>query len=171
MIELRPVEEADLHTFFEYQRDPIATRTSAHRLEYAEFDRWAEPLRDALRRVIADSVEAREAAVVVTGEESDAFYFVRVEVVALDGVLGESLELRARWRVALSERAREVQRERGVPEIALATLTHRYVRTEKVTGEAPYEAWAAINCWWMRPTNRRSNGYEIVRADVPSRSL
>jgi uncharacterized lipoprotein YmbA len=110
-------------------RDPIATQLSSHELLFAEFDRWAEPLADALRRVIAETFEARGAQIALRGEERDAAFLVRVELVALDGVLGQQLELRARWNVRTTG-------QEG------AASMHRSVRTEAASGESEYAAWA-----------------------------
>lgn len=66
----------------------------------------------------------------MSGEESSAEAIVRVEIVALDGVLGESLELRARWSIAGAAEENDL-------------LTRRSVRTEKPVGDPPLDAWAA----------------------------
>lgn len=110
------------------QRDPIATRTSPHELQVSEFDRWAEPLADALRRVIAETFEAQGARLAFPGDERDADLVLRIELVALDGVLGETLELRARWS-ALAKGSEELR-------------SGRVVRTESTNGDASHSAWA-----------------------------
>jgi uncharacterized lipoprotein YmbA len=43
----------------DYLRRPqIATRTEGNRLDYAEFDRWAEPLVDTIARIVSATLEA-----------------------------------------------------------------------------------------------------------------
>ncbi|MBK9388067.1 MAG: membrane integrity-associated transporter subunit PqiC [Planctomycetes bacterium] len=111
------------------ERDPITTRTSSHELSIAEFDRWAEPLEDALRRVIAETFEARGARVAFPGDERDAVLRLKLELAALDGVLGGELELRARWS---AHRSGETELQAG-----------RIRRTESTGGDASYAAWAA----------------------------
>lgn len=112
------------------QRDPIVTRGAGSMLEIAEFDRWAEPIAKALQRVLGESFEAQGAHIAMMGDASGADVVVRVELVALDGVLGESLEMRARWSAWFphSERPR---------------VSSRTVLREEARGDAPYEAWAA----------------------------
>jgi uncharacterized lipoprotein YmbA len=111
------------------ERDLIATRTSSHELELAEFDRWAEPLEDALRRVVAETFEARGARIAFPGDERAAALHLKLELAALDGVLGSELELRARWSV------------RGASEEPPRGGLVR--RTESTGGDESYAAWVA----------------------------
>ncbi|MBL8897786.1 MAG: membrane integrity-associated transporter subunit PqiC [Planctomycetes bacterium] len=121
------LEIVDVPAYLE--RDPIATRTSSHELSVADFDRWAEPIEEALRRVIAETFESKGANLVFPGGEREAALFLRLELTALDGVLGGDLELRARW---------SVRRGSETP-----LLAGRIRRTESTGGDASYAAWAA----------------------------
>lgn len=84
-------------------RPELVTRTTANRLDVAEFVRWAEPLQDMFSRTLAENLSALNGTDLVyvlplrVGPELD--YQVAVEVWRFDrGVDGE-IALLARWMV------------------------------------------------------------------------
>lgn len=88
-------------------RPQMVTRSSNSRLEFAEFDRWAEPLEKNLVRVLADNL-----SVMVPSERVYAFpwpksaqvrYQVAVEIVQLEKVPDEKVILDVRWSILGSD--------------------------------------------------------------------
>ena len=82
-------------------RPEIVTRISPNKLSLAEFDRWAEPLVDGFPRILMENLSTLLCADPIslyppTGPIS-IDYRVGVEVIRLDGTLGESASLIARW--------------------------------------------------------------------------
>jgi hypothetical protein len=84
-------------------RPQIITTTKANELKLAEFDRWAEPLRDNFSRVLTENLskalETDRVAVFPWGKVTSFDYQVLVTVVRFDGELGGNAELSARWSV------------------------------------------------------------------------
>jgi uncharacterized lipoprotein YmbA len=84
-------------------RPQIVTRRSADELAAGEFDRWAEPLDEAVPRILGEDLAA------LLGTERLATYpwtrargvthQVTVDVLRFDGPLGGPVTLEARWRV------------------------------------------------------------------------
>ena len=82
-------------------RPEIVTRISPNQLSLGEFDRWAEPLVDGFPRILMENLSTLLCADPITlfppiGPVS-IDYRVKVEVIRLDGTLGESASLIARW--------------------------------------------------------------------------
>jgi len=91
-------------TFPEYlDRPQIVTRSADHRLELAEFDRWAEPLKPGALRVLAENLATllgTQRVTVIPQKEPAAIDFrVSLEVLRLDGKPGQSITLVTRWAV------------------------------------------------------------------------
>jgi uncharacterized lipoprotein YmbA len=82
-------------------RPQIVTRTSGHEIRTAEFDRWGEPLKESLTRVLAGNLSR------MVGTDRIAFfpwrgdglidYRVTMDVTRFDGALGGDATLEARW--------------------------------------------------------------------------
>jgi uncharacterized lipoprotein YmbA len=87
----------------------VVVREGENRVRLLEFDRWAEPLRGAVARLLAEEIERRlpEAHVAAYGEYTESSEAVRVlvDVRAFDSMPGEGVRLDAAWRV----RAGDVQ--------------------------------------------------------------
>lgn len=102
-IGIGPVEVAQY-----LDRPQIVTRISPNELKLAEFDKWAEPLKDNFSRVLAENLSnllcAKAIAVFPWRGSTPIDYQVEVEVLRLDGVLGNSATLVARWRIFRGER-------------------------------------------------------------------
>jgi uncharacterized lipoprotein YmbA len=84
-------------------RPQIVTRQNEMEYQLAEFNRWAEALGDTLTRVIAENLSQLLSAAsveVLPAANSIAFdYSIEVEVLRLDGRLGEQVTLSARWAI------------------------------------------------------------------------
>ncbi len=82
-------------------RPQIVTRSGEDEVKLAEFDRWAQPLRESLGKVCAESLSillGRER--VIAGEEplwGGAKYRVTVSVLRFDGEVGGEVVLDAQW--------------------------------------------------------------------------
>ena len=84
-------------------RPQIVTRASPNRIRLAEFDRWAEPLKHNVSRVMAESLSgllSAERTVVFPWSSSTApDYRLAVEITRFDGELGGEVALNARWTI------------------------------------------------------------------------
>ncbi len=85
-------------------RPQIVTRDGPNRIRLAEFDRWAEPLKHNVSRVMAESLSAllsAERTVVYPWSTSAApDYRLAVEITRFDGELGGEVALNARWTIS-----------------------------------------------------------------------
>jgi uncharacterized lipoprotein YmbA len=85
-------------------RPEIVTRDGSQRLVLDNDQRWAGSLRDDFSRVLADELGRRlgtsRVALYPNEPRFRVDYRVLVDVIAFEGVLGESVRLRARWLVA-----------------------------------------------------------------------
>jgi len=89
-------------------RPQIVTRKSSDEIDLSEFERWGEPLADAVPRNLADNLGAllpgaRIALFPWTGPRS-LQYQILVDVTRFDGALGGSTVLEARWRILDADR-------------------------------------------------------------------
>lgn len=84
-------------------RPQIVTRVSANELHLADFDKWAEPLKDSFSRVLSENLSAllcADAIAVFPWRGSTPIdYRVEVAVVRLDGKLGGDAFLVAQWTI------------------------------------------------------------------------
>jgi uncharacterized lipoprotein YmbA len=92
-------------------RPQIVTRISANKLVLAEFDQWAEPLGDSFPRILIENLSTLVCADPISLYPSrgptSIDYRVEVEVIRLDGRLGEHASLAARW-IILDEKDMKV---------------------------------------------------------------
>jgi uncharacterized lipoprotein YmbA len=88
-------------------RPQLVQRSGPSQLDTEDFHRWAEPLDTAVTRLLAEELARRlasEQVVAYPQEPGLAIdYRVLVEVVRLDGRIGESVDLVARWSVRAGE--------------------------------------------------------------------
>jgi hypothetical protein len=71
----------------------MVVRTGTDEINYAEFDRWAEPLDDGIRRMMKESLGSagNVESVALNSHGEDALdYEVRLRVLACEGVRGEN---------------------------------------------------------------------------------
>ena len=83
-------------------RPQIVTRATEHRLELSEFNRWAEPLKESLLRVIvvnlSNKLESTRIFVIPRRSSGVPLEFkVEINVARFDGRLGGEVLLVARW--------------------------------------------------------------------------
>jgi len=95
-IGIGPVEVAQY-----LDRPQIVTRLSPNELRLGEFDKWAEPLKDNVTRVLAENLSALlctdPISVFPWRGSTLVDYRVEVELLLLDGNLDENAMLVARW--------------------------------------------------------------------------
>jgi uncharacterized lipoprotein YmbA len=95
-ISVGPVELPDY-----VDRSQIVTRISPNKLSLAEFDQWAEPLKDSFSRVLMENLSfllcADPISLYPSRGPTAIDYRVEVEVIRIDGRLGEQATLVARW--------------------------------------------------------------------------
>ncbi len=84
-------------------RSPIVVRTGADEVRLSGEHHWAEPLRDAIPRTLAENLSAMiptDAVAVFPWRTSwNVQYRVTVDILRFDGALGGSAVLHARWRL------------------------------------------------------------------------
>ena len=85
-------------------RPEVMQRAGPNRLDAADLHRWAEPLERSVTRVLGEDLARRLASQrVFTYPEEPRLavdYRVWIEVVRLDGRIGDALHLVARWSLA-----------------------------------------------------------------------
>jgi uncharacterized lipoprotein YmbA len=95
-ISVGPIELPDY-----VDRSQIVTRISPNKLSLAEFDQWAEPLKENFSRVLMENLSTLLCADPITLYPSrgptDTDYRVEVEVIRIDGRLDGQATLVARW--------------------------------------------------------------------------
>jgi uncharacterized lipoprotein YmbA len=93
------------------ERPQIVTRVSSNEMQLADFDQWAEPLKDNFTRVLAENLSALlcadAMAVFPWSGSTPVDYQVQVEVIRLDGAPGGEAALTARWAI-MGEDSRKV---------------------------------------------------------------
>ena len=81
----------------------IVTRVSPNEIRLAEFERWAEPLKDNLPRVLAQNLSAllciKEISFFPWRKEVPKDYRIEVKVIRFDGNPGDKVTLEAWWRL------------------------------------------------------------------------
>ena len=101
---LKPLAVSIRLVLAEYlDRTEIVTRAGANRYELAEYDCWAEPLKDNLTRVLAANLSALLGTNRIHAEDSpvnvEEGHRLEVEVTRFDGEPGGTVTLTARWRI------------------------------------------------------------------------
>ncbi|MFQ5803507.1 MAG: membrane integrity-associated transporter subunit PqiC [Candidatus Methylomirabilales bacterium] len=111
-------------------RTQIVIRASPNQLDFAEFDRWAEPLRDNFSRTLTENLSTLLAtphvAVFPWDGSTPIDYQVEVEVTRFEGDADGNALLIARWSIF----------GKGVREL----LVRRRSRFSKAAGAQDYEA-------------------------------
>ena len=83
-------------------RPHVVTRVTDHKLNLSEFNRWAEPLKDGISRVIAVNLSnmlETNRVYLIPRRRNDIPLDFRVEIAIprFDGILGGDVQLVARW--------------------------------------------------------------------------
>jgi uncharacterized lipoprotein YmbA len=95
----------------------IATRITPNELKLAEFERWAEPLKDNLTRVLAQNLSN-----LVCTQEINFFpwrrgipmdYRVEMKIIRFDGNLGDKVTLEAWWSLLSGDGKTMLQSKRS----------------------------------------------------------
>jgi hypothetical protein len=104
-------------------RPQLVIRVAADRVEIVETERWAEPLKSEIPRLLAENLSRllRPARVSTTfqSESRDAEYRVLVDIQRFESIPGEGVEIDALWSVrrsaagAVPGRGRSQVRERA----------------------------------------------------------
>ena len=86
-------------------RPQIVTRATEHQLELSEFNRWAEPLKESMLRVIAVNLSNKLESTRIFGNPRRSSgvpleFKVEINVARFDGRLGGEVLLVARWILA-----------------------------------------------------------------------
>lgn len=87
-------------------RPQLVVRAAGHRVQFSENDRWAEPLRRQVPRLLARDLgvaldSGRVVALGVDARDYDVDFRVVVDVQHLEVIFGQRVELDAVWRVEL----------------------------------------------------------------------
>jgi len=84
-------------------RPQIVTRVSENELNLAEFDKWAEPLKDNFSRVLVENLSTLLCADAISifpwKGPTPIDYQVEVTVIRMDGNIGGNASLVARWAI------------------------------------------------------------------------
>jgi len=84
-------------------RPQIVTRVSENELNLAEFDKWAEPLKDNFSRVLTENLSTLLCADAISifpwKGPTPIDYQVEVTVIRMDGNVGGDASLVARWAI------------------------------------------------------------------------
>ncbi|MBP1748693.1 MAG: putative lipoprotein [Deltaproteobacteria bacterium] len=85
-------------------RPQIITRATRNELTLAQFDRWAEPLSDTFPRVLAQNLSrlvcTRMVSLYPWKPSITHDWRLEVEVIRMDGILGEEVMLETWWSVS-----------------------------------------------------------------------
>jgi uncharacterized lipoprotein YmbA len=97
-------------------RPQFVVRLAANQVELAERARWAEPLKVAIPRVIADNLVQTLADARVSASSTDSDYKVLVDIQRFESVRGDAVTIDALWSVrppkgAAARAGRSVVRE------------------------------------------------------------
>jgi uncharacterized lipoprotein YmbA len=103
-------------------RPQLVVRSASHRVQLSENDRWAEPLRRQVPRLLARDLgvalnSGRVVALGVEAREYDVDFKVIVDVQHLELVSGQRVELDAVWRV---------ERRNGRPIFGRSQVSERF---------------------------------------------
>ena len=92
-----------LHLPAYLDRPQIVTRVNPNEIKLAEFDNWAEPLKDSVNRVLVENLTrllCTEAVVIFPWKKSSHIdYQIDIKIVWMDGKLGEKAILVSQWAV------------------------------------------------------------------------
>lgn len=84
-------------------RSGIVTRVTSHELMVAEFNKWAEPLEENFPRILADNLSSllcTKTVLIFPWKGSMSLdYRVYVDVIRMDGKLGETAVLDVSWTI------------------------------------------------------------------------
>ena len=98
----------------------LVTRTGQDALNLAEFDRWAEPLKAGVPRVLGDNLAAllgtSRVSLFPWMKSQAVRYQIAVDLTRFEGVAGGTVVLGARWRVLGSDGAELLVKQTTITE-------------------------------------------------------
>lgn len=98
-------------------RPQIVTRSGKNELLMAQFDRWAEPLAETFPRILAQNLShllCTKAIFLYPWKSSVEYdYRINIEIIRMDGKLGEGVALEAWWSIARNTEKAEVAAQRS----------------------------------------------------------
>jgi uncharacterized lipoprotein YmbA len=105
-------------------RPQIVTRSGRNELKFSEFDRWAGSLEDDINRVLVEDISSLPPADVFSvvrwtpflDSQVPASYRVEVIVDRFEGTLGDSIQLKAQWRVFAEDKSLLLKKESRIRE-------------------------------------------------------
>jgi hypothetical protein len=138
-------------------RPQIVLQTGPNQVFIAEFDRWAEPLKEAIPRVVVENLSlmlgAQDIAIFPQSGSADASYRITIDILRFESLPGKAAIVDARWTVRSTKdektgsgRAKitETVRAEGYPELvaahsrALEQLSGQIARTVRdMAGSKP----------------------------------
>jgi len=94
--------------FPEYLNRPqIVTRTTGNELQLSEFDRWAGSLKEDFNRNLAENLsnllKTDRIAIYPRRRLTKIDYQIELDIIRFDGILGQEVELKARWAIFRGE--------------------------------------------------------------------
>lgn len=114
-------------------RPQLVLRTGPNRVSVLDNERWAEPLKPAIARVLATDLASRLGVpgIAIPGERSipDANVLVSIDITRFEAILNEAVRIDATWRVTNSTGGTPVTgsasiRENTGPKIEEAIAAH-----------------------------------------------
>ena len=106
-------------------RTQMVLRTSPNQVEISDAHRWAEPLRTAIARVLAETLsrELRTAHVLASrqGATGPVDYRIAVEVQRFESSLDTGATIDAVWTIVASEKGGAIRNGRSVAQESLTT--------------------------------------------------
>lgn len=126
-----------LHLPAYLDRPQIVTRVNPNEIKLAEFDNWAEPLKENITRVLVENISrlmCTESVVIFPWKSSSHIdYQIDIKIISMDGKLGEKAVLVTQWAVidAPGKSVLWTKKSRyteSVPETTYSALVAAYTR-------------------------------------------
>lgn len=141
-------------------RPEVVTRAGANALKVAEFNRWAEPLEDNFKRVLAMNLgvlaDTDRVSVYPWPRSAPLDYQVTVEVDRFDAAANNQVVLIARWHVLAGEEGRLVRSGRTVVTEPFASTDYEVLAGAMSTATATLSREIAAAIPWGGKGARRA---------------
>ncbi|MBW2368251.1 MAG: membrane integrity-associated transporter subunit PqiC [Deltaproteobacteria bacterium] len=99
------------------KRNQIISRVSDHEVKIAQFERWAEPLKDNIGRVLSENIAiltgVKQTIVFPWGRAAQPTYRLSVNVVRFDATLSGDATLSVHWGIKVGSEASETVKKRS----------------------------------------------------------
>ena len=104
-------------------RPQIASRSGSYELQFAEFDQWAEPLKNSVTRILSENLSHLLGTDHIASHPwprtAEFAYQVIIQLTHFEGTMGEDGGLTARWAIVNVEEQRELLRKTSRYEVAI----------------------------------------------------